>query len=148
MSRSGYTDDYDDADIAMWRGQVVSAIRGKRGQAFLRDLLAALEALPDKRLIAGHMEKDGCVCATGALGKARGVDMTAIDKLVEAEDDYDSDLVGYAVARAFDIAQPLAREVLFMNDEGSWYWVPESDEQRYERMVKWVKSKIRERPNV
>ena len=43
--------------------------------AFLRDLLAALEALPDKRLVAGNMERSGDVCAIGALGKARGVDM-------------------------------------------------------------------------
>jgi hypothetical protein len=146
MSRSGYSDDYDRDQAAMWRGQVASAIRGKRGQVFLRDLLAALEALPDKRLIAGHMEKDGCVCATGALGKARGLDMTRINGLIEAEDDYDDGVVGYAVAETFDIASQLAREVLYMNDEGGY--VAETDEHRYERMVKWVKSKIRERPNV
>jgi hypothetical protein len=140
MSRSGYNDDYDISAVAMWRGQVASAIRGRRGQAFLRDLLAALEALPDKRLIADHMERDGCVCATGALGKARGVDMTQIDKFIDAEDD-DEDVVAYWVAEAFDIASPLAREVLYMNDEG--FFGVETDEQRYERMVGWVKSKIR-----
>jgi hypothetical protein len=29
MSRSGYSDDLDPRDLAMWRGQVASIIRGK-----------------------------------------------------------------------------------------------------------------------
>jgi len=33
MSRSGYTDDYDDSDypLALYRGSVTRAINGKRG---------------------------------------------------------------------------------------------------------------------
>ena len=46
MSRSGYSDDYEPSNIAMWRGQVASAMRGKRGQAFLRELIEALDAFP------------------------------------------------------------------------------------------------------
>ena len=38
MSRSGYSDDLDNWDLIRWRGQVSSAIRGKRGQGFLREL--------------------------------------------------------------------------------------------------------------
>lgn len=52
MSRSGYTDDDDDPlATGRWRAQVRSAIRGKRGQAFLRELIAALDAMPEKALI-------------------------------------------------------------------------------------------------
>ena len=53
MSRSGYTDDLDD-DLAMgrWRGMVASATRGRRGQKLLTDLLAALDAMPEKALVA------------------------------------------------------------------------------------------------
>jgi hypothetical protein len=36
MSRSGYSDDND--DVALWRGRVASATRGKRGQAVARRL--------------------------------------------------------------------------------------------------------------
>lgn len=61
MSRSGYTDDGD--NVAMWRGQVASATRGKRGQRFFRDLVAALDAMPEKRLIRDALEADGEVCA-------------------------------------------------------------------------------------
>lgn len=44
MSRHGYSDDcHDDIlSFGQWRGQVASAIRGKRGQAFLKELIAAL----------------------------------------------------------------------------------------------------------
>lgn len=115
----------------MWRGQVASAIRGKRGQKFLADLLAALDALPVKELIVGDLEKlDGSVCAIGALGKVRGVDMLKLDP-----DNYDQ------VADAFGIAHQLAQEVVFLNDE---HWQPETPSQRFQRMRAWVVSQIKD----
>lgn len=50
MSRSGYSDDYDfdNWQLIRWRGAVNSAINGRRGQAFLKELLTAIEALPEK----------------------------------------------------------------------------------------------------
>lgn len=48
MSRSEYSENLDSWSLIRWRGQVVSAIRGKRGQAFLRELVDALEAMPEK----------------------------------------------------------------------------------------------------
>lgn len=57
MSRSGYYEDYEhDWYQIMWRGAVKRAIRGKRGQAFLREMLTALDALPEPRLIAEKLE--------------------------------------------------------------------------------------------
>ena len=78
MSRSGYIDDYgcggreEQWALIRWRGAVASAIRGKRGQKFLRDVLAAMDELPEPTLISDELEKDGQVCAIGArssLGK-------------------------------------------------------------------------------
>lgn len=107
MSRSGYTVDCeDDLRYGRWRAQVASAIRGERGQAFLRDLLAALEAMPEKELIADDLEADGEVCAIGALGRARGIDMGELDP-----EDPDQ------IAAAFNIASQLAQEIAFENDE-------------------------------
>lgn len=129
MSRSGYSDDCDDQwQHIMWRGRVASSIRGKRGQAFLRDLLAALDAMPEKRLIEGDLERDGEVCAIGSLARVRGVDMTALDP-----ENYD------AVAATFNIASPLAQEIVFMNDEANWRQTPE---QRWASMRRWVASLI------
>lgn len=109
MSRSGYSDDYDDDPLATgrWRAQVASSIRGKRGQKFLRDLIEALDALPEKELIANELaDESGCVCALGALGRKRSVDLATVDT-----EDYDQ------LGNLFDIAHQLAQEVMYENDE-------------------------------
>lgn len=143
MRRSGYSDDCDD-DLAMgrWRGRVASAMRGKRGQAFLREMLEALDALPEKRLVAEVLEAGGAVCAIGSVGKARGIDMSEIDP-----EDYGK------VAATFGIAEPMAQEIVYMNDEG-WYWLTDDNgflvkdeagqhikitpEARFEKMRAWI----------
>jgi hypothetical protein len=74
----------------------------------LRELLQALDALPDKWLASDSLvTADGEYCTLGALGRARGIDLTAIDP-----DDRE------AVAKAFGIAEALAAEIMFENDEG------------------------------
>lgn len=132
MSRSGYSEDLEQWwDLIRWRGQVASAIRGKRGQKLLVDLLAALEALPDKRLIAYDLQDgDGEVCALGALGKARGLNMMGVIDPEEPEQ----------VAAAFDIAPQLAQEIAWENDEA---YGSETPEHRYERMKAWVVKQIK-----
>ena len=147
MSRSGYGDcDGDDLALGRWRGVVASAIRGKRGQAFLREMLAALDAMPIKRLVAEELvEQSGEVCAIGAVGKARGVDMSRIDP-----DDYDR------VAATFGIAAPLAQEIVWMNDDafsgydyvknpetGEYDKFPITPEIRWQKMREWVSSQIK-----
>lgn len=134
MSRSGYVDDYDDQwGHICWRGAVKSAIRGRRGQAFLAEMMAALDALPEKKLTRMELESGGNVCAIGAVGKARGVDMSALDP-----EDIET------VAATFGISDALAREIVFMNDEGTWG--PEAEEARFERMRKWVADNLRTEP--
>jgi hypothetical protein len=130
MSRSGYSDDYDNWQQICYRGAVKQAINGRRGQGFLKEMLLALDALPEKRLIVGELEERGCVCAIGAVGQARGIDMGRI----EPED-------SEQVARIFGIADSLAREIVFENDEGSWR--TETPEERFARMRQWVVSKIK-----
>lgn len=133
MSRSGY-DDYDgDCDqwqMIMYQGAVKSAFRGKRGQAFLREMLAALDALPIPILIANDLEADGAVCAIGAVGKARGVDMTKLDP-EDAE----------TVAGKFGIATCMAREIVYENDDWCGH---DSPIARWVKVRGWVQSQIRE----
>ena len=50
MSRSDYSKDGDSQELALWRGAVRSAINGARGQAMLRELAPALDAMPKKTL--------------------------------------------------------------------------------------------------
>lgn len=160
MSRSGYVDDCDDALAqGRWRAQVQSAIRGKRGQSFLRELAAAMDAMPEKILIANELvNDDGDCCAIGAVCKARGVDVSKIDY-------EEPEQVGAAVG----IARQMAAEIEYLNDEcgerfekvdveippdaptptwpwrDSWRWlrVEETPAERWQRMRKWVASQIK-----
>src|SRR5882757_5650880 len=80
MSRSGYSDDCDGSALNLWRGAVEMAIRGKRGQAFLLEMLDALDALPEKRLIESELvSKEGC-CAMGAVAVYRQIDVSHVDQ--------------------------------------------------------------------
>ena len=125
MSRSGYSDDYDQWAMIRWRGAVSSAMRGKRGRAFLQELLTALDALPEHKLCAYELEEGGLVCALGSVGKARGLDMKEIDP-------WDRE----TVAKTFGIPRSLAMEIMYMNDEG--FWGDEMPEFRWSRMRRWV----------
>lgn len=131
MSRSDYTEDFDDYwPFIRYRGSVVSATRGKRGQDALRAILEAMEALPAKELIPDSLVCEDGVCALGALAVHKGIDVSSLDP-----DDAER------VAETFNIAPALAREIVYMNDEA---WVNETPSQRYERMYGWVKSQIKE----
>jgi hypothetical protein len=73
----------------------------------LREMLSALDALPEKRLAAESLATtDGEYCALGALGRMRGTDLASID----SKD-------GESVAQAFGIAEALAAEIMYLNDE-------------------------------
>lgn len=135
MSRSGYSDEWNDWASICWRGAVESAIRGRRGQAFLKEMLAALDALPEKRLIAHDLECNGEVCAIGAVGKARGIDMKPLDP-----EDYGR------VADTFGVARAMAQEIVYMNDERVAQYKAETPEQRFDRMRAWVVAQIKSEP--
>lgn len=160
MSRSGLSDDDNDDPLAYgrWRAAVRRAMSGRRGQAFLREAIAVLDAMPDKRLIREHLVFDGSqpvwsgsevivgadelvdrngvimpigsVCLLGAVGQARHLDMSDIDP-----EDMDT------VAPAFDIADSMAREIVYWNDEGGDR--NETPEQRWQRMRKWIERNIK-----
>ena len=131
MSRSGYSDNCDGWALICWRGAVASAIKGKRGQAFLRELLDALDAMPVKELITEDLERDGSYCALGVIGARRGLDLKAID----AEDPED-------VAKHFEIARALAAEISYENDEASPF-IREPPGQLWMRMRRWTAENIK-----
>lgn len=165
MSRSGYTDDCDDQwGLIRWRGAVNSAINGKRGQQLLRELAEAMDAMPVKELVANEFHADGQFCALGVVGAARGIDLSKFDP-----DDFD---VRVDVAKALGIAEALAAEVMYLNDDDydDWRWVeveicgpvrpyfpdwgrhtttvrmdnPDAAGRRWRRMREWVRKHIKE----
>ena len=130
MSRSGYGYDGADSQEEQWAlirsaGALNSALKGKRGQGFLREMLSALDAMPVKELHANILVEDGCVCAMGAVAVARGVDVSEVDP-EESEE----------VAKALNISDALARYVAYLNDEHAHS--QETPEARWSRMRFWV----------
>lgn len=131
MSRSGYGDGRDDEwSFIMWRGAVASAIRGKRGQAFLGELIAAMDALPEPRLIASAFQSEvsGEVCAIGSVGRLRNLDMSNLDP-----EDY------CGVGSMFGIADAMAREIMYINDD---YGV-RTPEERFKEVRRWAERNIK-----
>jgi len=130
MSRSGYSDDCE--NIWLYRNSVDRAIEGKRGQAFLRELVVSLDAMPAKELIPGELIDDECrVCALGAVGLYRGTNMLDLEH-------GDPEMIG----DAFGIARSMAAEIEYMNDEGNQY--SETAEERWQRMRDWASINIQE----
>lgn len=137
MGRSGYIDGYGDSaderwSLICWRGAVSSAMRGRRGQEFLKEMLAALDAMPEKKLIKEDLVDEydsNLVCSFGAVGQSRGLDMSNLDP-----EDSDS------VSEVFGIARAMAREIVYINDEWSRRQTPE---ERFTRMRAWVEGNIR-----
>ena len=155
MSRHGYIEDWDGDESSVlqagrWQAQLQSAMRGKRGQAFFRALVEALDAMPEKSLAPNSLEtKDGSVCALGCLARHRGVDVKSLelgDPYTEDPDEgsewEDSDWE--KLAEVFDIAPQLAREVMYENDEAFVGVVGPltPGEQRWQRMRRWAAKKI------
>lgn len=137
MSRSGYSDDGE--YLELWRASVDRALKGKRGQNFLRELIGSLDALPEKSLIAEDLQDgSGNVCALGAVGKMRGLDMSKLDP-----ENY------MRLSKTFGIAQAMVQEIEYMNDE-YWNWERNDDGERveitprgrWERMRKWAQENI------
>ena len=131
MSRSGYVDDCDSDETGrqnLWWANVKRSMQSKRGQAFFREMASALDAMPVKELIADEIVQDGSVCAIGAVAVARKLDVSDLDP-EDAE----------AVAKAFRISEPMAREIVYANDE----WGPsETPSKRWVRMRKWVDDQL------
>ena len=126
MNRSGYTesdDDISDLHVELWRRTVTEAIASPEGQAFLRELAAALDALPNKWLIEEQLvAEEGDCCAIGAVCKARGIDTAGMDG-----DGME------CVAERLGVPWPLAAEIVDRNDG-----FRETPERRWQRMRRWV----------
>lgn len=121
MSRSGYSDALENWSLIRWRGAVASAIRGKAGQAFIRETIAALDALPMRCLAAGEFAAHGTYCTLGAVAHARGIPCDELDP----EDPRQ-------VAARLGIPRALAAELMFLNDEPPFFG--ETQSARFERM--------------
>jgi hypothetical protein len=157
MSRIGYSEEEDyPGQFGLWQANCSRSLRGARGQAALRELEAALLALPEKRLIAGELQNaEGEVCAVGALKKYRGITETNADPNRDMEE----------VGVELEMPRLVAWKVVYLNDieidghyeilEGavqSRYenvlrqFVPPTPEDRYKRVLAWVQGQLKGEP--
>lgn len=144
MSRSGFSecdgDEGENLAAGRWQAQVASATRGKRGQKFFRDLVAALDAMPEKKLVANELVTgEGEVCALGALAQYRKVDIAALEIGSGDPDDDWEDSDWAALVGAFDVAEQLTRETMYMNDE----CCSGNEVERWNRVRSWAARQIR-----
>jgi hypothetical protein len=139
--RIGYSEEEDyPGQHNLWQANCLRSIRGKAGQASLRELEQALLALPEKRLIADELENaDGEVCAIGALAKYR-------NHTPKADPDWEMEQVGVELG----MPEMVAWRVVALNDiDIDLYYdrekqkcVSYTPEERYERVLaqvqKWL----------
>ena len=132
--------DSDDYDWEPWMegqaaGAMRSAIRGRRGQQLLRDLIAGLDALPVPELAAGALEdpETGCVCALGAVRLQRGAEAVAL-----RFDPTDPDIDWRDLAKPFDISETLAHAVISENEYGSKRNDEQSRRRRWQSVRAWA----------
>ena len=130
----------NDCDFDPWMegqqaGALRSAIRGNRGQRFLRDLVAGLDALPEPKLSAGALEDEetGCCCAFGAVRRYRGADAVPL-----YFDPREEDLDPPHFAEPFDVAKALAWEVVEANEGWSTSNCEATMRQRWAHVRAWA----------
>ena len=132
--------DSDDYDWEPWMegqaaGAMRSAIRGRRGQQLLRDLIAGLDALPVQELAAGALEdfETGCVCALGAVRLQRGAEAVPLSFDLD-----DPDIDWRDLAKPFDISETLAHAVISENEYSSKRNDEQSRRRRWQSVRAWA----------
>jgi hypothetical protein len=141
MSRLYYEDDFDYRLEGLQQGWLKSAVRGQRGQQFLRDLVAALDALPTPELSCGALEdaETGCCCAFGAVRRFRGPENVNLWFHPEEEDITPDDL-----ANPFGVPQTLAWAVVQVNEEMNESNTEQGRRRRWAEVRAWAVSHLQE----
>lgn len=142
--RISYSDEEEySGQFALWQSNCERSIKGKVGQRELRELEAALLAMPEKRLIHGSLvDEEGGVCAIACYARHKGVNLATFDP------DEDSDQAGIAAG----MPRMVAWKVVELNDFtlDSVYdptrlsrFRPMTPEERYTAVLKWVREQIK-----
>lgn len=160
--RIGYSDEEEyPGQFGLWQGNCQRSLKGRAGQAALRELEAALLALPEKRLIAHKIiDSEGDVCAIGALAKHKGRDILA-EPNVGDDDEFEGDGEMEEIGMELGMPRLVAWKVVEKNDidldgrdlvtcEGPYRWPSEkpkvwisiTPEVRYDRMLAWVRRQL------
>jgi hypothetical protein len=136
--RISYTDEEDfPGQFGLWQGNCQRSLSGKQGQAALRELEAALVALPSKRLIANELDNGQDVCAIGALVRYKKITPLA-------DPEYEMEQVGIECGMprlvAWTVVEINDNELDFRYVDGKR--VDCTPEERYETILKWIRKQL------
>jgi hypothetical protein len=147
MSRvSDDWDDYDPLADGRWRRNSVTTLKSKRGQKALREIEAALLALPEPKLAYEtfhKVEQDDSgrerveCCVLGAFARHKGV-VGELPEYVNGDEYGPGDPADQAswAEEHLGLAFTLAWNLIALNDDD---YESETDEQRYERVLAYVR---------
>ena len=154
--RIGYSDDEErPGQFALWQANCDRSLKGKAGQRELRELEAALLALPKKRLIKDLLCEGDDVCAVGAYAKYKGLDLDRFDPEDESDEVGVSagmpSLVAWKVVEMNDLQLDTVWELAYgpVNRYEAHYrgGIPlirdMTPEERYENMLAWVRKELK-----
>lgn len=151
MSRFDFDGDGEEypGEYALFEANIDRALAGKRGQAILREMKAALEALPHKRLCQGRLADDGEVCVLGALcvKRLRDTGLTFEEAVEKAEREYaemDAQALADTAGSRMKLGFHLAWKTMYANDElGENYKSKTTPEKRFENVMNWINSNLK-----
>lgn len=164
--RINYSDDEDFAgQFFLWQSNCDRSLRGKRGQASLRELESALLAMTEKRLVSGEfVTPHGEACALGAMAVQRkmveGLSREAAIAACAEMDQDESQQHGEALGCPRLVAWKVVEQNDIINDDvwevhhgpvrrhhgtykgGIAHVRPMTPEERYDRVLAWVRSEL------
>jgi hypothetical protein len=127
----------------LWEANQERSLKGRKGQAALRRLEAALLALPAKRLVADTLEDgEGQVCALAALAKHEhyeGSLQLPEEKWDDGEGDGQIEAAMLALAEELKVPKLVAIAIIARNDEGYL----RDPRTRYNHILQWVQRCLR-----
>jgi hypothetical protein len=153
MSRLNYSEEEDwPGQFELFQANCDRALHGPKGQRALRELEAALLALPEKRLVSGELvQPDGEVCAVGALmlhrAAIRGLSREAAIEWYSKIDPYATD---ETATEYFGLPRLVAWKFVEQNDimcdqrfdKETQRMIDITPEERYERVLSWVRAQL------
>lgn len=168
FSDCGYDfDTTQEENLAMgrWEARLRAAYNGKRGQRILCELEAMLLAMPEKRLVSGHLTTPNGDCCTVGLYCAakqaaeKGTDLRAeaaamaegwFEEDWEDSSDFESETETVEAGVSAGMTRTMAYELAYWNDEvfGSRYdrearrSVDYTPEERWAKMLDYVQERI------
>ena len=144
--RVSFSDEEDyQGQFNLWHANCWRSRRGRKGQATLRELEAALLTMPVKELhVDVLVEPTGEACAIGAMllqrkvneGMTREEAATELGKL----DPYDTEHHGVEIG---GMPRLVAWSVAVENDDNYFCESKETPTHRYERVLAWVRLQLK-----